>query len=512
MGAMANRLKSYRGLLFPTAFVSVVLLMQIADAQVSIGGLNPPVNPFGDAGSATTERVQAYTYGIDAGVGETDNVTLVPTNKVSQTIATVDADFTVDKRSRVFDVNATGDFSDLDYLQNAYGNELLGRFDGVADADIVPGRLVWVLRDDFGQSALDPYTPVTPNNIENINYLTTGPDLKLRFGGINFIDLSARYGRAEYQTSPFNSNRFLVSGSVGRDISAGGSISLDVNTERVMFANTVVNSDFERSSGFGRYELRGSRTDLVAELGVTTVSQSGTAMAVLPDNISGTTLMPSEPGTSSASNPFAGSGSLTGPLAKLRLTRLISPSAKLILTAARDLTDASSSFSAQTTGMTGISTVTPAALSSNSYRMTYTSASWEYKRNRTTLTVTGRWEKDVYPGLPTLDATFSGANFTAERKLTRTFNVQLLGSWYKSDYPNEALPALAVGSTSYANTVVGTALTWRHGRGLEVRLRCSHDSYGVSNGNTGYHETRAFLTVGYRPLVAPPPEDVGAPQ
>ena len=149
-------------------------------------------------------------YGIDAGVGETDNVTLAPTDKISQTIATVDADFTVHQRSRLFDVNAVGNFSDLDYLQGAYGNEFLGRLDGVADAAIVPGRLVWVLRDDFGQSALDPYTPVTPNNIENINYLTTGPDLKLRFGGIDFVDISARYARAQYQTSPFNSNRLLA--------------------------------------------------------------------------------------------------------------------------------------------------------------------------------------------------------------------------------------------------------------------------------------------------------------
>jgi hypothetical protein len=501
---MTIRLKSHGRLLFPSAIAWVALLVQVADAQISAGPLDQAMSTFGDTASTATEPAQGFIYGIDAGVGETDNVTLAPTDKVSQTIATVDADFTVHQRSRLFDVNAVGNFSDLNYLQGAYGNEFLGRFDGVADAAIVPGRLVWVFRDDFGQSALDPYTPVTPNNIENINYLTTGPDLKLRFGGIDFVEISARYGRAQYQTSPFNSNRLLASIALGREVSAGGSISLNANTERVMFDNTVLNTDFERSSGFGRYEIQGARTDFVGELGGTVVSQSGASTAVLPSGVPpGTNVTPPN-----VSSQFGGPGSLSGPLAKLELSRRISPAAKLIFTAGRDLTDASSSFSNQTTGLvTGINSVAPAALTSDSYRVTYGSASWQYKLNRTTLAVTGRWEKDIYPALSTLDATISSAGFNVERRLTRDFTAQLLGTWYKTDYPHAALTSEVIGSTDYANSILGATLTWRHGRGLEVRLRCDHDSYSVSNGNTGYRETRAFLTVGYRPIPVPASED-----
>jgi hypothetical protein len=131
--------------------------------------------------------------------------------------------------------------------------------------------------------------------------------------------------------------------------------------------------------------------------------------------------------------------------------------------------------------------------------VTYASAGWQFARNRTTLAVTGQWEKDIYPGLATLDAQRPGVGFNVERKLTRAFTAQLVGNWYKNVYPHSVLAAQVVGSTDYANTVLGAALTWRHGRGLEVRLRCDHDSSSVSNGNTGYHETRAFLTVGYRP-------------
>ena len=43
-------------------------------------------------------------------------MTLASTDKISQTIATVDADFTVDKRSRLFDVNAVGKLSPISII------------------------------------------------------------------------------------------------------------------------------------------------------------------------------------------------------------------------------------------------------------------------------------------------------------------------------------------------------------------------------------------------------------
>ncbi len=131
------------------------------------------------AQSTWSQTPNGFTYGVDAGIGESDNVTLAPTDKVSQTIATTDVDFALKEQSRRFDVDAKGDFSYLDYLQNAYDSQVIGRFDGLGQAALIPDRLTWVLQDDFGQAALDPYTPMTPTNLENVNYVSTGPDLVL---------------------------------------------------------------------------------------------------------------------------------------------------------------------------------------------------------------------------------------------------------------------------------------------------------------------------------------------
>jgi hypothetical protein len=413
---------------------------------------------------------ETLAYGIDAGVGESDNVTLVPTNKVSQTLAVADVDFDFKKQTRLLDVNAKGDFTDINYLQGAYGNQLIGRFDGAAHVALIPERLTWALSDDFGQAALDPFTPTTPTNIENINYVSTGPDLNLRLGPTSFINASARFARAQYQTSPFNSNRLLGNLAWGLQLSAQSSASLNGETERVLFDNTVLNSDFEHTSGFGRYGVQGARNDFSADLGATTISQSGS--------------------------------STTGGLARIQLARKLSAAAKLTLSVGRDLTDASTSFSNLQSGAIGVVGTAPAPLTSNSYTTHYASPGWEYQRNRTTFALSGRWERDIYGGQPQLDYTRSGAEFRVDRRLTRALTAEIIGRYYKTDYPH-AIVAPANGSGGFDDELIAGILTWRHGRALEVKLKCEHDAR-VAVGINGYRENRAILTVGYRPQTLQP--------
>jgi hypothetical protein len=61
----------------------------------------------------------------------------------------------------------------------------------------------------------------------------------------------------------------------GLQLSALSSVSVNVDSERVLFENTVLNTDFELTNAFVRYELQGARTELSAELGDTVVDQTG---------------------------------------------------------------------------------------------------------------------------------------------------------------------------------------------------------------------------------------------
>jgi hypothetical protein len=469
---VAMRLRS-RTPHLPIAVVSILALVSASKAET----LTPGVDSRAEAStSGVAPKAAKLTYGVDVGVAETDNVTLVTTDKVRQTMAEADADFDFKQQSRRLDVDAKGNFTYLDYLQGAYGSQLIGRFDGIAHLAIIPERFVWVLQDDFGQAALDPFTPVTPTNLENVNYVSTGPDLALRLGASSYVNASARYARAQYAKSPFSSNRLLGNVAWGLLLSAQSSVSLNGATERVNFENTVLNSDFERSSGFGRYEVHGARTDFSADLGATTIRQNGTTT--------------------------------TGGLAKVELARKLSAAARLTLSAGRELTDASTSFSGLQSGAIGVIGTATAAQTSNNYTSNYVSPGWRYERNRTTIGLSGRWERDIYEGAPQFDYTRSGAEFSVGRKLTRALTAEVVGRYYKTDYFH-SVTASGNGTSNFDDESVAAALTWRHGRGLEVKFRCEH-SARLATGIYGYRENRAILTVGYRPSTRRPESDSGA--
>jgi hypothetical protein len=438
----------------PAAIVSTLVLVSIAQGQALSSDAAPTPTPVG--------RGQTLTYGVDVGIGETDNVTLVSTDKVSQTIAITDADVDFKEQSRLFNVDAKGNFSYLDYLQNAYGNQFIGRFDGIAQASVIPDRMTWALQESFGQAQIDPFTPVTPTNLENVNYVSTGPDFALRFGPTVFLDLSAHYARTTYQSEPFDSNRLLGTGALGLQLSAQSSISINASFTRSMFDNTMVNTDFDRSSLYGHYEITGARTDLVVNLGVIKVDQ--------------------------------GSESITGPDAKLQLSRKLSAASKLTFTFERTVTDASTGFANLQSGAIGGIVTAPAVQSMNNYTVTYGTVAWDYSRNRTTFGVSGSWEKDSYDGQPLQDLTRGTAEFRIERRLSPVLSLQLTGSVLRTEYAN----------VDYTETdgLIGAALTFREGRGLEIRLRCDHINRDISGAGSGYNENRAFLTIGYRPRPA----------
>jgi hypothetical protein len=429
-----------------------------------------------DSDSATPAqgaRAESFTYGADVGIGETDNVTLVQTDKISQTLAVADLDFDLKDQSRRFDVDAKGNFSDLDYLQNAYSNQLIGRFDGKADFALVPEHVFWVLTDSFGQAQIDPFVAVVPTNLENINYVATGPDASFRLGPTVFLDLSARYAKTTFQTDPFDSNTLLGSVALGRALSALSSISIDGSFERMSFANTEVNTNFNRSSVYAHYEIQGARTDLTANLGVTKVDQ--------------------------------GLESFTGPDAKLKLSRKLSAVSTLTITVGREVTDGSTAFANLQSGAIGGIVTAPAVVTQGNYTETYGSLGWEYARNRTTIGVSGSWGKDSYEGQSILDLTRGSAEFRVERKLSRVLTAELLGRLYRTEYAN----------TDFSETdgLVGAALMFHAGRGLEIKLRYDHSSravpvedvvsgLGAVPGSGSYGENRAFLTIGYRPRTA----------
>jgi len=443
-------------------------------------------------GSVTAGAGNSWTYGGDFGFGHSDNISLVPTNKIAENMATADANFALTQTGARLEDSLKGNFSYFDFLEHTYGSELIGRFDGAASFAIVPERVTWTVQDDFGQGQVDAFGSPTPNNIQNINAFNTGPNFTFRFGGTTFLDLTARYGRVQYGASPFDSNRLLGGLELGENLSARSTVGFNVNTERVLFTNTAENTDFDRSSAFLSYQVHGARTDLNLRGGLTRVE--------------------------------AGDFSTSGALGLFDLTRKVSPASTVELSAGRDLTDATASFANLQNGALNTINFSQAAVTSDVYTQTFAQAAWNYKRDRTAVGLSARWERDSYGDQPiqgvnligssivtditnaaTLDYSRRGAELSINQQVTRTFAVQVLGSFYYTSYQHANFVADS-GGTNYDDGRIGAGLSWREGRALVLQLRYDHTTRivgGVGSG-TGYQENVVFLTVGYQPLPAVP--------
>jgi hypothetical protein len=427
---------------------------------------------------ASAAYADGSSFGVDAGVGESDNVTLVSNNKVSQTIAVADLDFSAKNTGSHLTDDIQGNFTYLDFLQNAYGRELLGHLNADIGYALIPQSLTWTVQDNWGQAQVDPFSALIPTNQQNVNYFSTGPEFYARLGGTGFLDVNARYARADYEVTPIDSKRFLGSLQLGHDLSAQSSLSLNGNAERILYDDDVLNQDYDLERVYGRYQLKGARTDIGLNLGVSRISAQG-----------------------SANSGFFG---------EFEASRKVSPATTVLASLGRELTDASSSFnnlqsatlssSSASTGTNNVVNNSPAPITSSVYTSDYVTAGFDYQRSRTEVAVRARWERDNYLSQTEYNGSRSNIGVTFNRKLTHAFSAQLFGNIYRNSYDHQQFVAGNGGYTD-RDGYYGLALTLREGRALEFRLRLDRGSRDISNGQgVNYAEDRIFLTVGYRPM------------
>src|ERR1700733_4267829 len=183
--------------------LSPAVQAQAVVSPVTTGSEIPENAPIAAIPTQSPTRTQTVNFGVTVGMGETDNVFATDAQARTQTVALAGIDFGWIRTGSMLDANVVGNFNYLDYVQGAYASELLSRFDGTPSLSLFGDHLKWFLQDDFGDGQLNPYTPATPTNLEDVNYLSTGPEVTLRPISDTVVQFGARYGLVTYQTSPF---------------------------------------------------------------------------------------------------------------------------------------------------------------------------------------------------------------------------------------------------------------------------------------------------------------------
>jgi hypothetical protein len=357
------------------------------------------------------------------------------------------------------------DLTHLTYVPRTFNDQIIGNLIGDARLNLVPQLFFWDFTENLGEGLIDPLAALTPQNRELINYFSTGPKLLIPFSTATFLDLTARYGKVNYETSPLSSNRF--SGGVGliHDLSAATSVSFNVRDEHVDYTNTVVNSDYDSQEAYVRFDAKGTRTTFDADVGYGRLRERGDSPGMV--------------------------------IAHGELTRKISASSTIGASFGHEYSDAAQSFLvSQAIGGANLNTQ-PVLQSGNPFTSDYATASWNFLRNRTGfgLLVTGF--KDTYQQDDTLDDRRLEIDAHVSRQLTPTVGVSFIEQYLKQTFEN------VVGNST--QTTSDARVTWHTSRRISFFVDYSFANRHSDIPGTDFKENRLWLSIGYgRPAELPP--------
>lgn len=396
-------------------------------------------------------------YEVQLGIIESDNIERLPTGGTNETVGVAEVGFNWHQKREWLDADIDADISHLDFFQHTYNDEFIGNFLGQVRVNLAPDLLSWVFTDNFGQAPLQPLAPITPANQENINYFTTGPALTLPLGKTTYLDLTGGYGKVNFQTSPLDSTR--LNGALGllHDLSPTSSISLNVREESIRFQNDQENPDYDRQEAFGRFDTKGSRTELGLDLGYSRLNQTG--------------------------------AHFNTPLARLDISRRVSPDSTIGLALGHDYSDGADSFRiVQGVGGATLNTQ-PIVEAAAPFVSNYATLAWNFKYARTELDLSASYFRDRYDTDSTLNNERTVVAALVSRQVAPV--LQLAFSEYLVRWQFDT------GNQSATESDTGLQMTWRAGRHLSVFL-----GYFLAKGNSDidifkYTENRIWLSIGY---------------
>lgn len=445
-----------------------VLLAGSAFAQVG------PVSSQSLFFDAASNAHEGNYLAVGVGLDYTDNATLTPSGGPSATIGMLGLVGDVSREGPLLDLRLASDIALLKYLNSTYPTQPTGYLDGAGDLKIVPGIFSWTARETYSEAILDPVLPLTPDNLESLNYITTGPRFILQPTLRTTIVLDGSYSYVSSSSkSPqyvnIDNHRYAADLTLNYALWNGATAYLTGSDEQIRFKDQVDNTDFTDIQGLAGFRYSGARTALDIAGGYAEI-RSGTG-------------------------PTAASLESRGFTGRVELSRMISAEQRLSFHATKDVTDAANQLRLDFNQ--AVPTTAPSAvLTSEPVTVREFGANWRYELNRTAMELDLLSSSDRYP-TPGLDVDFKSAAMLFARKISPTLNWDIGGTFQHSTF------AIAAPQ----NTIYGvTNLRWNAGRRLEVRFMYAHSTLTPH----GYKDNQFALTVSYA-LVEHQRGEPGAP-
>jgi len=408
-----------------------------------------------------TQSGTELEWSLNTAVGHTDNVTLVESDTVGQTVASVGGKIDLAREGSRLNATLRGDGNFIKYLDDAYDDEFLGSAAANILFGVVGDSLTWTLDDTFGQTATDDFRPTTPDNRGHVNIFSTGPDFRLPIGRGTDLVVGGRYQDSNYETAnSIDSHTWTGNAAVIRRISPAVSWSLNGSASRAVYDDTN-SASYNKQELFLQLNTAGSRQTLMIDLGVGFLDQADQTDSK--------------------------------PLFRVNWSRRLTTSWKLAVGAGSEYQNSSDQFVGGVSGVedgTDLGGTQDIILTDQVQRNDSLAMSLVFERPRTKLRLFGDVSRERFPDSSDLDRDRWSLGAEASRRVTQRLEAFLGVSYQKRDY---------AGTNEDDNTSEFTARAdWRLGRVIFLGLEGGMQR---RSGDTGfdYDETIYRAILSYRP-------------
>ncbi len=447
-----------------------LLALAALPAAAQIGPLPGQNLVFDQASNAH----QGNYLAADTGLIYSDNVTGVQ-NGSGDTLALLGLVGDIARHGPRLDYRLTSDLALVKYLHSNYQTQPFGFLDGSGDFWIAPGVFAWTGRDTYTQTVINPFAPVTPDNLESINYTTTGPQLTLRPTLRTTLTLNGTYSYMNSSSkSPLyvniDNHRYAGDVTLSHAFSNSSSGYITGSHEKVEFTDTVDNNNFRQDQGLAGFKVADARTALDLSGGYTKLHES---VLTTVQTLRGPRELPQSqvPG---------------GAVWRVELSRQTSPASRLSLHAMKQVTDAANLFRLnldQPVPGSAAARLTTA----DPFTDRELGATWRFAAARTSFTLGYLDIRERYKIHPTSDRNVKDATAFLGRQLSPVLNWDIGAEFERQEF--------AIGGSS--NTVNAiTSLRWQIARQLGLRFLYAHSAltpHGYTENQVGVTASYAFI-------------------
>ena len=371
-----------------------------------------------------------------------------------------------------FDYRLASDIALVKYLHSSFQTQPFGYADGSADLKIVPGFFSWTGRETYNQAVLNPFLPVTPDNLENLNYVTTGPRLTLRPTLRTTITVDGTYSYLiSSSKSPLyvniDNHRYAGDITLSRAFTNTTGVYITASSQKVEFTDQVGNTNFRQDQARAGIRFADARTVLELSGGYTKLHE---VVLTTVQTIRGPRQLRQNQVPSGANW-------------QVQLSRLISPTQRLSLHAVKQVADAADLFRLNL-DQPVVTTVPNRIVSGQPFTDREFGATWRLEANRTALELGVLDVSQRYRARPASDLDAKDVRALFARQLSPVLNWDIGATYEHAHYGFG-------GSLDTVNVL--TSLRWRIGERVGLRFIYAY----VTQTPYGYADNQVGVTASY---------------